>query len=359
MPQVQVLNRTADPVAQQMSQFGSDMAGILQKKQELAQNKSKLDIAIKQLDFDAKNTDNLNNQNKLAAQKQFLEYAKFLEEKQISPELKMPALKKVAESLGLDLFADGLAPLGQAMSMGEDIEGKAKKESKGNVSGMLEAMQDVDGWGGAGEAGGAQGSMLPTSINVGGMTMENPQAKAQLAAMETTARERAKVSEEIRPIKASIDAYTTQFGRAIGEMGGLGTTALGAWSKGSYKAAEAKVGSLPEIQAFEQLKGPVSLQFAAFLNRGRPTEPDRQAAEKVLENIRYPKRTNEALQRFREAMLSSYVTGSIGQGNEYVKGMGRYLVDKAESFVKEAQKNGLSEEAINQVLDEYYQTLGY
>lgn len=198
MPQVQVLNRQLDPSAAIMQQGTQSISDTISSQQDKQANMAKLLVAIKQLDIDAKNSDNQEVQNKIAKQKQFLEYAKFLEEKGISTDLKLPALKQAASSMGIDLMGEGLSSLGKAMSLGADVEGQARSEARGKMSGQLEAIKESYG-----DVGG--GDFPPgTSLGPTGITMPlNREYTQEEAKMLTTSE---MLGKELRQLSTLLKA---------------------------------------------------------------------------------------------------------------------------------------------------------
>lgn len=369
MPQLQILNRETDPGVGVIQQGVQGITDLLRKKKEDAYAKDALKVKSMQVAINAKNAESEAEKIKLNRIKDGIDFMIKLKEQGADPNLYLPAMKNAfGEEDTMLIFQQAGEALSQAKGSAEDrlkeakIKGQEAQTRLMTGEGMPSGTMSLEPNIGnnlriESLQGGQQGGLRLKQISPSGPTFADP----GYAYTETKMREQAKLESEVRPALTAIDAYTKQFDKAVAEMGGLGSTALGAWTKGTLKGYEANVGRLPEIQAFNKLKQPVSLTLASFMNRGRPTEPDREAAEKILEDIRYPARTNEALSKFRQEMFSSY--GGVPTENRYitpiVENAGRLLIDKAKAFVDKARKQGISEEAINQVLDEYYKSLGY
>ena len=341
MAQLQVIDRQVHPSVQAAAGFAQRQADRFDKKEQL---KIQRIVAA----TNAKNAETDRDKLKLQRVVQAYDMMEKLGEN-LTPEV----IKTIAETVGGEATMTAIQQLGQGIkSRGLDPE----KRLKAAQAGILERELGGQGGGSAPSSDAAGRGRLLESMNIGGMTFSDPQAKAQIADAETRARESAKLDVQRAPVAQALQGYRAQLARATQQMGGLGQTALSARVKGLTKKFESEIGNLEEVQAFSRMREGMGLTLASFINRGRPTEPDAAAARKLLPDVTYPEETNKALNRFVDNVLGT--GGDVGPGNEYTKAFGRLLVDKALAFVEEAKKSGASEQEISQVLQEYYQQMG-
>ena len=339
MPPLQVIQRQVHPSVTAAEQFAEQASQSLARKEQLRIQKI---VAA----TNAKNAQTEQDKMKLSRITQAYDMMEKLGTN-LSPEL----VKTISETVGEEETLMAIQQLGAGLSSrGLKPEDRLKQAQ----AQMLE--DQIGGSGGQGGGTGDRGRLLE-SMNVGGMTFTDPQAKAQIAEQETLAREKAKLSVERQMVVKPLTGFRAQFNRAVQELGGLGNTALGAFTKGALGKLEAEVATKPEMQAFSRMREGMGLTLASFINRGRPTEPDAVAARKLLPDITYPAATNKALNRFLDALLD--IGGDVGPGNEYAQGLGSLLVDVPMERVKAAKAAGLSDEVIEQVLKEYYGSLSF
>ena len=378
MPQLQVLQRTTDPAAAMLDQAGTDVANIIlkrkQQKQEMAQKLQALRLQRQKIKINMKNAETEEEKLRLNSLDQGLGYIDTAVEKGYDPALYLKGAS--------DTFGDQVAPILEEVAKAaknidhlKRLETEEAAKTRGKYTGMMEGVR------GAMQGGGGQGMSMSQEPQLGkrpsiasgeqqggndllfeGMTGGSPsftniRATEERIRRETIARESAKMQIEIAPIKAGLRGYEHQYDRAVKEMGGSRPkTALGAWMKGAAASLWARIGESPEVMAFEKLRKPLSLQLASLINRGRPTEPDREAAVELLESIYYPERVNQALRTFRNGMIDAYGDNApLG----YLAEAKSTILDTAKEMVGAWQEAGISEETINLLLDEYYKEQGY
>lgn len=412
MPQVQVLNHQPDPGAQMIQQGFQGLSDTLLQKQALALTREELKLKKQAADTDAA---------KLQSDK--LLKAVDVMEKVKTGEMSGPAagvaLKSLMRGTGLSMsdlneayqvVSGNLNDLMSAMGPGPD-EATAGQERGAKVqrnvaeAGQLNRISQIlnqqlgDAQAGqpaqppmppdaSGTAPGApttqptsqarqaalaggqpvgapsgRGRAVIPQITMGGAQVTFPEAAAEVARAETIARESAKFDAELAPVKQTYDVYWDQLDRSLKEIGGTPETALAARIKGFAAGVSSEIGKLPETQAFTRMREFASLTIASFVNRGRPTEDDRAAVEKVMPGIQYPPATNAALNRLIQSALSNPLTGSAAYGGEeHLKAFiaeGESLIEENRRFVEWAIAQGASPEEINANLEELNAQRGY
>lgn len=218
---------------------------------------------------------------------------------------------------------------------------------------------------------------LVTKIVGGSPTIEFPENVASIA--RTTTMANAMANQEVRAmqVRPVIDGYREQLGKAFAEMGGPGTSALEARIKGWAYSAASDIGNLPETQAVKAILESTSLSLAAFVNQGRPTEPDRVAMEKILPRTSYMDATNKALDRYIDRLMldpsvqqgsiatkeRDKVTGEILYTNPVqriaLETAKKEIIDRDQEFVRMQLDKGKSMKQINEALELLHAQRGY
>jgi len=171
------------------------------------------------------------------------------------------------------------------------------------LSGSIPAQEQ-----GQGQLGGDNIGWSSFSPPGSGLQLENYAGQARGAAMKTRATAQATRDIEMEPIKTSVTNYLNTFNRAVEEMGGMETSALAALAKGKTAEVSAQIGNMPNVFTLSKLIEPVSLQLGSYLNRGRPTDKDQEAAKNTLTRVTYTKGVNE--------ILKNYLIDIISNGNK-------------------------------------------
>ena len=196
---------------------------------------------------------------------------------------------------------------GSAADMVDQQLGRGQPQAGGApvnpaVAGQGGGVPEPTNQGRAGAIGG--GGLIP-SISVGGVNMEFPEQVAASERNKVMARKEAEREVEMQPIRTSVGNYLKVFDAATGELGGLSTNALQALARGKGAEAIAQVGDKPNIFALGKLMEPVSLQLGSYLNRGRPTDRDQEAAKNMLTRITYTKGVNQILRHYLESVANT------------------------------------------------------
>lgn len=159
------------------------------------------------------------------------------------------------------------------------------------------------------------------------------QNEIDLAVRKQAALDQVAMEKDIAPIRTHVNKYLQTFDAAVEEIGGLESNALAALAKGKFNEAAAQVGEKPNVFALGQMVKSVGLALGSFLNRGRPTEPDAIAAEKMLTRLTYTKGVN--------IILRDYLNEVVKNGDrEKAADLYWYLAYKGGSTTADAKMYG-------------------
>lgn len=357
MPPIQVIQRQEDPSINAIRQFGSSVSDAINQQQAVK-------LQIMQAKINAQNAQNEAEKLKYERKAKFLETVVKLKESGAPPEM---ALKFLQGTFGDDVMP-GFQEMGAGMKQFLETQ-NPEQRLKSSQAAINEAI--LSGGGALGGAPsepsgqsrlGALGGMMVSGISGGNVNLGNP----AFGAAETLAKERAKTQVESERIRPFLNETLNVFQQGINEMGGLGESAIGAAVKGSLKGFESRIGKLPNVQAYNNLRPALALRVAATVNGGRPSDKDTEAVTPIAPSFTYPEPTNRILINLLGKLVSPDIldgaTGDERLGNpklrSYAAQIKKTVLDPTQSFVDAARKAGLSEQAINQQLESYYKTLG-
>ena len=148
------------------------------------------------------------------------------------------------------------------------------------------------------------GNFVMPSMNVGGMQLEDPQARAQLVGQETKARKTAELDVELEPMRRQINYFLETFDAAVKEMGGLPELGITAHVKGKGASMWAELGKRPATQALARMSKSIILMLASYANRGRPSDKDAEAMAGTIVQLFNTKGTNEILRGYLQTIVS-------------------------------------------------------
>ena len=383
MPQIQVLRHEPDANAQQISDFATSLSDTLLKKQALLLTSQELKVKAKQA---ASEMEKVELQRASDSAK---DLAAIQEERN-------PTVKQIMFKNHIRGYYDGdekkfwenagmIYPSTEAnyklLKQPEDemneAQGRAAKGARdtqeANQLGLTNRIlsQQFGDESATPTEGAARGQAVrgggfrPTQISAGGMTLEDPQAKADVAGAVKMAQSKADLQAELDVLRPVYEQYLNQYQTTVKELGGLPkTNASGAALKGAAASFGANVGDAAQTRAFMKMRGAMALSLGTFMNRGRGSEPDRQAAELMLVSESNPSATNDALMLFTNAIMQAPLKGpgtgtTIDVGESIALKRAAELAQKrfAESgrvFRENAKAIGKSDEEIEATLKDYY-----
>lgn len=145
-------------------------------------------------------------------------------------------------------------------------------------------------------------TQTPTGMSA---TFSNPERDAYNEGLKTTAREKAKNIEDLRPVRNQINNYLSTFADAVQEIGGLKENAIEALASGKVAELASKWGNMPATFTLQQTLEPTALLLGSQLNKGRPTEPDKEAGKLMLTRLTYTRGVNQRLAKFLNDMVNA------------------------------------------------------
>lgn len=196
---------------------------------------------------------------------------------------------------GSERLAGSAAELVQRQ-LGERGQGGAGQQMLGQMPGGAQPTNE-------GRAGAVGGAVIP-KITAGGVDVEFPEVREQIERRMVRARGEETRNVEMTPIRNAVNYYTDTFDKAVEEMGGLSSTAASSMARGTASSVWANIGNRPNTLALQQMSKSVALQLGSYLNRGRPTEQDAEAAAKMLVKLTLTKGANEVLRHFLKIVTS-------------------------------------------------------
>lgn len=367
MPTLQVINREEDPTVKQIGQLGNDVADSILKSQTLQATRHLYDIQ-------AKNSENDTQKVQLEQKKQYLDLM------DRAQKIRDPQVREAVVSAGLKVLHAGHGGKGMDImsSVGEDLSNTMKSiqpskdeategELAGAQAGNFKAeaalknaqvglINGISSGGAPGSTPGASNGYIPGDINIGGMTLLNPgseQAKARATALGGA---QGKQEVDFKPIVQGVDAYVSTLDKALKEVGGESSTAFGAGSRAVMGRATAGFKPNSAVTALDAQKKPVSLQIAAYINGGRPTEQDAKTAEQILPDISYPKATNDIL---RKRLRTMFNTQSGSPEAKALLQQSSSIASVDQRFADALRKQGKDDSYINKTLSEIHKQRGY
>lgn len=329
---LQVLQRYDQSAENPWKGAAETFADTLMKKKQIESQKQ---IAIMDTQAKMKATQNDVDKEKYRRRGEFIKYAFDIKDLNATPEAKMQTLKSVAETLGLDPIEE-MSSVGEVLSklpMSSDASYKDASRklveqdlgipsaSTPSQSSSIDPVSRVNAMTGLAPqqtqptedttqmpTAPARQNMITTgySAGPGGVTLNrtNLEGVMQEATAKTTATEQAKRNVEMQPIRNAINFYLDTFEQATQEVGGLESTAITALAKGKAADVWANIGNLPATQALQRMSKSLALQLGSYLNKGRPTEQDAQAAAEMLLKISLSKDTNQILRSYLQTVMS-------------------------------------------------------
>lgn len=310
MPQVQVIKREADPLAQQISNAGTGIADVILKKQamqltamELKQKAAAAQDEGKKLEWDR---------------------ASKLTEQFIALKDKYPnemAMKMMSSVYGPDVWklmnVAGQTYNNIYSSMKEQPESAAYQKTMGEVAeseqetGMksrINAMLDGQAQEGATAGGGMSGSGMGAArgMVLSGMTGTSPQWKNIGAEQDLiVAQERAKSMVRAEPFMKQYKVMKSQFMDALKELPPISDKPGQAKIDGFINGIKAEYGSkaMPAVQSVNRSLDGIALTVANIANGGgrATSDQDRKAIRETLPDFGMPTATMERLFEYIEA----------------------------------------------------------
>jgi len=195
----------------------------------------------------------------------------------------------------------------------------------------------------------------------GSMNFVSPaanQAKAEATAVGSGV---GKKTVDMASLKDSLKGYLSTVSGAIRETGGPSSTKLESLFKGGIGKASSYVTADSNMSALEQQRDPLALQLADFINGGRPTEPDKEAALKMLPSPMYPRRTNKLLTDRLNTLFKLPSTGNPdvdGARRTSFVNQALQTVNTDVEFARRARELGKTDAEINRFLDDAHKKQG-
>jgi hypothetical protein len=313
MPQIQIIGREA--IDDQNNRTTQAL-----KQQELIQNSQAKMIQFKQmgeqLRLMAKNTDNDIEKIKVDRLGHRMNYMSNVFKMAMDNPNPENVIKTALQLGGGDIVKDLSDPLVADMISKLKPSGQAEQSSavgalvRSKIGGGQPSIEGTQGLNPNQPAmnalgGNTNGGLDISAINAGGVQIEDYGAQARGAAMKTKATAQAQKDIDMEPIRSSVGNYLSVFDNAVQEMGGLETNALSALAKGKGAEISSQIGNMPNVFTLSKLIEPVSLQLGSYLNKGRPTDKDQEAAKSTLTRITYTQGANSILRNYLQTIASN------------------------------------------------------
>jgi len=170
---------------------------------------------------------------------------------------------------------------------------------------------------------------------------------------------RANLEAKLAPVRTLNKGFLDAMDLATQEMGGLGPTAAEAYVKGTSAQLNSMVNKMPNVQAFYQQRQAMSIALGSFINQGRPTDADAQAASAALPDLKYTAATNAALNKFWEnVMASGALDTATSSSYKSIVAKGKSIIDADQKYLDWAKKNSIPRDQINSDLEEMHKARG-
>lgn len=356
---INVINRQPDPVAERISQAGNSISDTIARKQalQLQAMQYKLQQQNAQTEMEKEQFNRYLQANKVMQD---------LIDKGYPAKIIMPTMSQFGlddESMqvlnDLAQHAELVRPQQPEYQKAQEEvkklqnENKAMEDPGGQLRKTLQGIQSVRGGdqGQPSNAGGFDISGIGLKVGNNTINVENTdflKKKEQIADF-------AKTESQLNQVRPMYNSFLNTYNDAVKEMGGLGEDALKAMLEGTSKGIEARLGKLPNVQAYNQSIDSTALNIASYVNRGRPTDPDKNAIMKILPRLTYPAATNSILIRNLDTLLKS----PNGISKQLVEQQNIEIVGKAQELIKAAKERKFTPEEINKLLEAYYKRAGY
>ena len=360
----------------------TNLREAMQFKKELSYKSNLLDYQIKQLGVQSRQAATDEEKLQLETQKASMEKLKSLVD--IATRIEDPEMrKKFLATYGSEGAANGTFKEALSNPAIQDILSQVKPKGEERLQGaaatMLEnRLNPQQGGATPQDASGGMTPLGPTSLNragalngnmptqggqggyelspeislPGGMKMIDRSTQLRQMGEDVRTKKQAEQAVELAPLKTQMNLAKSIFAKSIDEMGGLGDDALSARLKGYVADVGSEIGQMPATQTLNKIRKGLGLSLGSFMNRGRPTDKDQEAAFMTLFSNKYPLATNMYLMDYIDAVLSG--GADYGQLNTITSSpqVLQSFANTDRTAIEAFMKKGLSESEANQALYE-------